>query len=70
MLFQKSPKIWVLVAHAYNHSYLGGRDQEDHGLRPAWAKSKTLPQKYLTQKRAGSVVQVTENLHNKCEALR
>jgi hypothetical protein len=27
------------VVHAYNVSYLGGRDQEDHSLRPAWAKS-------------------------------
>jgi hypothetical protein len=25
----------VLVAHAYNPSYSGGRDQEDHGLKPA-----------------------------------
>jgi hypothetical protein len=27
------------VAHAYNPSYLGGRDQEDHGSRPGLAKS-------------------------------
>jgi hypothetical protein len=27
------------VAHAYNPSYLGGRDQEVHVLRPAQAKS-------------------------------
>jgi hypothetical protein len=26
---------WVLVAHAYNPSYLEGKDQEDCGLRPA-----------------------------------
>jgi hypothetical protein len=25
----------VLVAHAYNPSYSGGRDQEDHGLKSA-----------------------------------
>jgi hypothetical protein len=25
----------VPVAHAYNPSYSGGRDQEDHGLKPA-----------------------------------
>jgi hypothetical protein len=24
----------VLVAHACNPSYLGGRDPEDHGLKP------------------------------------
>jgi hypothetical protein len=29
----------VLVAHACNPSYSGGRDQEDHGLKPIWANS-------------------------------
>jgi hypothetical protein len=29
----------MLVAHAYNPSYSGGRDQEDHGSKPAWANS-------------------------------
>jgi hypothetical protein len=30
----------VLVAHAYNPSYLEGWDQEDHGSKPAgrWGK--------------------------------
>jgi hypothetical protein len=27
------------VAHACTPSYSGGRDQEDQGLRPAWANS-------------------------------
>jgi hypothetical protein len=27
------------VAHAYNPNYSGGRDQEDHSLKPAWANS-------------------------------
>jgi hypothetical protein len=27
------------VAHACNPSYSGGRDQEDHGLKPAWENS-------------------------------
>jgi hypothetical protein len=27
------------LADAYNPSYLGGRDQEDHGLKPAQANS-------------------------------
>jgi hypothetical protein len=27
------------VAHACNPSYLRGRDQEDHGLKPAWANN-------------------------------
>jgi hypothetical protein len=30
---------WVLVAHACNPSYSGGRDQEDCGLRPAQENS-------------------------------
>jgi hypothetical protein len=28
-----------LMAHACNPSYSGGRDQEDQGLKPAWANS-------------------------------
>jgi hypothetical protein len=27
------------VAHTCNPSYLGGRDQEDQGSKPAWANS-------------------------------
>jgi hypothetical protein len=27
------------VAHACNPSYSGGRDQEDHSSKPAWANS-------------------------------
>jgi hypothetical protein len=27
------------MAHAYNPSYSGGRDQEDHGSKPAQANS-------------------------------
>jgi hypothetical protein len=27
------------VAHAYNPSHSGGRDQEDHGSKPVWANS-------------------------------
>jgi hypothetical protein len=30
---------WVLVAHACNPSYSGGRDQEDQGSKPAQANS-------------------------------
>jgi hypothetical protein len=29
----------VLVAHTYNPSYSGGRDQENLGSKPAWANS-------------------------------
>jgi hypothetical protein len=28
-----------LVAYTCNPSYLGGRDQEDHSSKPAWANS-------------------------------
>jgi hypothetical protein len=31
------------VAHTCNPSYSGGRDQEDHGLKPAWASSSQDP---------------------------
>jgi hypothetical protein len=30
---------WMLVAHACNPNYSGGRDQEDHGSKPAQADS-------------------------------
>jgi hypothetical protein len=44
-------RIWAPVVHTCNLSYSGDRDQEDHGLKPAWAHShKTLFRKYLTQK--------------------
>jgi hypothetical protein len=52
------------VAHACNPRYSGGRDQEDHSLKPAWENS---PQ-YPTQNRAGKVVQVVEHLPHKFEA--
>jgi hypothetical protein len=29
----------VLVAHACNPSYSGGRDQEDHSSKPSWANN-------------------------------
>jgi hypothetical protein len=34
---------WALVAQAYDPSYSGSRDQEDHGLKPAWANSSKDP---------------------------
>jgi hypothetical protein len=34
----KSPGGWILVAHTYNPSYSGGKDQ-DCGLKPTWKKS-------------------------------
>jgi hypothetical protein len=29
----------LCVSHTFNPSYLGGRDQEDHSLKPTWANS-------------------------------
>jgi hypothetical protein len=57
------------VAHAYNLSYLGGRDQEDLRWRPARAKNETLSQKFPTLKRTGGVAPVVEWLPSKYEAL-
>jgi hypothetical protein len=37
--FQKWHAGWTPVAHTCNPSYSGGRDQEDHGSKPAQAKS-------------------------------
>jgi hypothetical protein len=34
---------WVLVAYTYNPNYLGSRDQEDRGSKPAWANSSKDP---------------------------
>jgi hypothetical protein len=31
------------VAHTCNPSYSGGRDQDDRGLKPAWANSSARP---------------------------
>jgi hypothetical protein len=46
----------VPVAHTYNPSYSGSKDQEAHGLIPAWANSLRDPiSKTPSQKRAGGV---------------
>jgi hypothetical protein len=38
----------MLVAHTCNPSYSGGRAQEDHGLKPAWAN---IVRPYLKKKK-------------------
>jgi hypothetical protein len=57
------------VAHACNPRNSGGRDQEDHGSKPAWANSSQGPiskkkkkTKNPTQKRVGGVAQVVKTL--------
>jgi hypothetical protein len=39
----KELSCWAPVAHACNPSYLGGRDQDDHGWKPAQANSSRDP---------------------------
>jgi hypothetical protein len=50
---------WAPVAHTCNPSYSGDRDQEDHGLKSAWANSLQDPisKKPSTIKKAGGVAQ-------------
>jgi hypothetical protein len=54
------------VAHAYNPNYSGGRNHEDHDLKPSWANNpqdpilKTLNTKGLW---SGSSVQHLPNKH-------
>jgi hypothetical protein len=48
------------VAHAWNPSYSGGRDQEDHDSKPVQANiivPQDLSQKNTLQKRAGRVAE-------------
>jgi hypothetical protein len=47
--FQIWQTSWVLGAHAYNPSYSGGRDQEDHGSKPGQANSSRDPISKNTQ---------------------
>jgi hypothetical protein len=49
----------VLVAHTYNPSYSGGKDQEDCGSKSAWVSSSQDPilKKNPSQKRASVVAQ-------------
>jgi hypothetical protein len=47
-----------MVAHTCNPCYSGGRDQEDHGSKPAWVNSLKDPiLKTPSQKKAGGVAQ-------------
>jgi hypothetical protein len=40
---------WVLVAHTYNPSYLG--DREDYGSKSAWANSSWDPISKITREK-------------------
>jgi hypothetical protein len=50
---------WAPVAHTYNPSYSGGRDQEDRSLKPAQAYSsvRAYLKKSLSYKWAGGVAE-------------
>jgi hypothetical protein len=57
------------MTHTCNPTYSGGRDQEDHGSKPAGQiVHKTLSRNYPKQKRGGGVAQVVECLPSKHEA--
>jgi hypothetical protein len=57
-LFKNLGTGWVLVAHGYNPSYSGGKDQEARSLKPAQVNNSGDPiSKHLSQKRAGGVAQ-------------
>jgi hypothetical protein len=46
------------MAHTYNPSYSGGRDQEDHGSKPdGQIVLETQSQKNPSQKKAGGMTQ-------------
>jgi hypothetical protein len=55
----------VPVAHACNPNHLGGRGQEAHSSKPAWANSSKDPlSKIPNTKRTGGIVQVVEALNS------
>jgi hypothetical protein len=58
----KGKRSWAPVIHTCNPSNSGGRDQEDHTLKPAWANSLQDPISKNTyhkkkKKKAGGVAQ-------------
>jgi hypothetical protein len=61
----------VPVAHTYNLSYSGGRVQEDHSSKPAWA-NKQFRRPYLKNNhhKIGLAEWLRQRLPSKCEALR
>jgi hypothetical protein len=54
-LAQESQESWVPVAQTCNPSYSGGRDQEDHGSKPAQAHSSARPYLKKPFKKIGQV---------------
>jgi hypothetical protein len=52
------------VAHTCNPSYSGGRDQEDHSLKPAWVNSFYDPISKNTQHKKGLVTYTCNLSHS------
>jgi hypothetical protein len=56
----------MLVPHACNPSYSGGRDLDDYGSKSIWANSSQDPTlKILNEKRTNWVIQEVELLPTK-----
>jgi hypothetical protein len=56
------------VVHAVILNYSGGRDQEEYGLKTAWANSSTYTNTNTQKNQAGDMAQVVEHLPSKGEA--
>jgi hypothetical protein len=52
---EKDSLSWAAVAHTCNTSYSGGKDQEDHSSKPAWANSSKRPYLEKTLHKKGLV---------------
>jgi hypothetical protein len=53
--FKKNTISWMPVAYIYNPSYSEGRDQEDHGSKPARANSSQDPISKMPNAKIGLV---------------
>jgi hypothetical protein len=61
-----------MVDHSCNPSYSGGKDQEDHCLKPAWAKSQpgvVVHTCYPSFREGVNRVAVQTSPRQKCESL-
>jgi hypothetical protein len=63
LFYKECDCCWVPVAHSYNPSYLGRRDQEDHSSLLACGKKflRRYLEKDLSQKWAGGVAQSVQS---------
>jgi hypothetical protein len=61
---------WAQVAHIYNSSYVGGRDQEDMVQGQPWQIVRPCLENTQHKKQTGGVAQKIEHLPSKHEALK